>query len=336
MLPLSSAERGRPTRPKSSSATMSTIVIAALPVSEARPQRTRQLCAPRARLLWAHIALAAVHTSLAICTLALTKNWNLAAPVFSIAIDLNYTMDHDSNIKSLEAEVASGTIGSMEEVFDARLTPLDNGLPITWLTFAFFAITAFFHLGNGILWYRYYLFLVYIKFNWLRWLEYAITAPLMWLVVAQAFAFVEVTQLVLSTAMIAITMASGITVDWVARPEVCEDKWCAPLWVRLSFMIPGILLYGTAALTLVVSMITSVTGDLPGFVIPAVLVTLGLFESFAVVLIVQQCMRPSNWIYGETWYLILSLLSKAFLGITLLSNVLIYEDYACVFDAASC
>ena len=83
-------------------------------------------------------------------------------------------------------------------------------------------------------------------------------------------------------------------------------------------------------------MITSVTGDLPGFVIPAVLVTLGLFESFAVVLIVQQCMRPSNWIYGETWYLILSLLSKAFLGITLLSNVLIYEDYACVFDAASC
>ena len=116
---------------------MSTIVIAALPVSEARPQRTRQLCAPRARLLWAHIALAAVHTSLAICTLALTKNWNLAAPVFSIAIDLNYTMDHDSNIKSLEAEVASGTIGSMEEVFDARLTPLDNGLPITWLTFAF-------------------------------------------------------------------------------------------------------------------------------------------------------------------------------------------------------
>jgi uncharacterized membrane protein len=204
------------------------------------------------------------------------------------------------------------------------------------LTFFFFAITAFFHFGSGILWYQFYLKSLNNHFNWLRWFEYSITAPLMWLVIAQSFAFIEVTQLVLSTSMIAVTMASGITVDWIARPDLQSDKWTVPLLTRLAFLLPGILLYGSASLTLLISMITNIDGELPSYVIPVVIITLGLFECFAIVLIVQQLRPPSKWINGEYWYLGLSLVSKATLGITLIANVLIYEQYACIFDTKSC
>lgn len=329
MLPLSRAERGLPVRPAE-------IVTREISIATVEVRPTRRTRPSMACLLWSHVALAAVHAALAISTVALAKNTNLAVPVFHITLQLNYTLNHEENIARIEERVQDGSVNDMEDVFRTQLVPLKNGLPITWLTFAFFAITSFFHLGNGVLWYRYYTMLVCAKFNWLRWLEYSITAPLMWLVIAQAFAFVEVTQLVLSTALIAATMASGITVDWVARPSACADAWLASLWTRLGFMLPGILTYGTAALTLLITMTTSVQGDLPPFLVPTVIVTLGLFESFAIVLIVQQLMRPSWWIWGEAWYLALSLISKAFLGITLIANVLIYEEYACIFDTLSC
>ena len=84
------------------------------------------------------------------------------------------------------------------------LKPLARGLPIAWLRYHG-VLTALAHFVSK----RHHSFLKR-KCNPLRWIEYAVTASLMWLVLAQAFAFVEVNSLVLSTAMIALTMASGI------------------------------------------------------------------------------------------------------------------------------
>ena len=95
-------------------------------------------------------------------------------------------------------------------------------------------------------------------------------------------------------------------------------------------------MYGTASLTLCIALITGVDGTLPSFVVPTVLAQLALFESFAIVLIWQQYHPPCRWIYGEYAYQWLSLFSKALLGIVLIVNILVYEDYACVFDESSC
>ena len=279
--------------------------------------------------------LSIIHTTLAVVTLVFTKNLNLTVPVFSYKIAINYTLNHDNNIHQIRSKF-NGTSSRIEDVFQPKLMSLDSGLPIVWLTFSFFAITAFFHFGASILWHRYYLNSLKNKFNWLRWVEYSITAPLMWLVISQSFAFIEVTQLVLSTCMIAITMTTGVIVDYIARPDPCCDRWVLPLYTRLVFLLPGIVLYGCAALTLLVSLATNIDGELPTFVIPIVLVILALFECFAIVLITQQIRPPSKWIVGEYWYLALSLISKATLGITLIANVLIYEDYACIFDTNLC
>ena len=284
------------------------------------------------KILNLNIILAGIHTILAIITLILSNNWNMRAPIFHFRVFVNYTSDHDANIQHIVEKVKNENISKIEELFSPELISFEYGLPITWLTFSFFAITAFFHFGAGILWYKYYLNNLKQKFNWLRWFEYSITAPLMWLVIAQSFAFIEITQLVLSTSMISITMATGVIVDWIARPDSYTDSWTLPLFTRLIFLGPGLFLYASASLTLLISMIHNIQGDLPPFIIPLVIITLALFESFAIVLIMQQCRPPSKWIDGEYWYLALSLISKATLGITLIANVLVYEQYTCIFS----
>ena len=278
-----------------------------------------------------------LHTCLAVATVAVTQDMNLAAPVFRMTVDVqDYTMDHAANVAILEERVANGSLATMHDAFQVALEPLPSGLPIAWLTLWFFLLTAASHFGAAFVYPTLYVSFLKNKRNPLRWIEYAITASLMWLVLAHAFAFVDVNALVLSTAMIATTMASGWHCECVARPHPHDDAWTLPLATRLVPLVPGIVLYGTAALTLCISMWTGVEGELPAFVVPTVLVTLGLFESFVIVILWQQCHPPSKWILGEDAFQTLSLVSKALLGIVLMVNVLAYEDYACVFAPSSC
>lgn len=283
-----------------------------------------------------NVAMALLHTCLAGVTLAFTKDPNIDAPVFRVSINLTYTTDHSTNIEQVREDFSNGTVASLTDLFGIDIVPLSQGLPIAWLTFCFFTITALAHAGAGLIYPETYLGFLRRKCNPLRWIEYSITATLMWLILAQAFALVEANSLILSAAMIATTMASGMQCEYVARPRPNEDAWAVPLSERLAFLIPGSVLYGTAAATLCTSMITNVIGSLPSFVLPTIIVQLFLFASFAGVVVWQQCHPPSRWIYGEYAFQSLSLVSKAVLGIVLIVNILLYEDYACIFDSASC
>ena len=281
-----------------------------------------------ARLMRLNNFMAVIHASLAIATVVITRNFDLRAPVFRIAIELNYTLDHARKIESLRSSNAS-------ELFRVRMEPLVSGLPIAQLTLAFFVVTALAHLGASSVYPRLYYSFIQRKCNPLRWIEYSVTASLMWLVIAQAFAFVDVNSLTLSTAMIALTMASGLQCEYVARP-VDSSTWSVPLLHRLMFLLPGTFLYGTASVTLCIALLGGVRGSLPDFILPTVLGQLALFESFAAVILWQQCHPPSLWVYGEYANQWLSLFSKALLGLMLIVNVFIYEEYECVLNDASC
>lgn len=280
------------------------------------------------RLRRLNLFMASVHTVLAVVTVVGTRNFDLSAPVFRVAIELNYTLSHTENIEILKKYNASN-------LFEVNMEPLSSGLPIAWLTLSFFVVTALAHLGAAVVYPRLYYSFIQCKCNPLRWIEYSVTASLMWLVLAQAFAFVDVNSLTLSTAMIALTMASGLQCEYVARP-VDSSTWSVPLSHRLLFLLPGTLLYATASVTLCITLFVGVDGPLPDFVVPIVLAQLALFESFAAVILWQQCHPPSMWIYGEYANQWLSLFSKALLGIVLIANVLIYEEYECVLDDTAC
>lgn len=283
----------------------------------------------------ANAVLSVLHSALAIATGLSTKNPDLRAPVFRIAIGLNFTMEHEAALEEISKRVNASELTGLDDLFGAHVEPV-NGLPIASLAISFFAVTALFHAGAATLWARPYRDWLARKANPLRWIEYAITAPLMWLILAQAFGLVSRASLTLSAAMIAVTMASGMQTEFVARPAADGvDAWSQPLFVRLAFMAPGALLFGAAA-AVVVASLGNIQGDLPSFIVPVVVAQLLLFSSFAGVLAWQQCHPPSMWIYGEYAFQALSLVSKAVLGIVLIVNVLIYEQYACIFDDASC
>jgi hypothetical protein len=272
--------------------------------------------------------MACLHGLLAIVTVTSTRNMNLQAPVFQTVLYLNYTTDHSKNIEQLKQSNAT----SLWDVYDVRLEPLSAGMPIAWLTFAFFAVTCAAHFGASVVYPSLYFSLLERKCNPLRWVEYAITASIMWLILAQAFAFVEMNALVLSTTMTAVTIASGAQCEFVARPHPEKDCWAIPLVYRLLFMLPGIVLFTSASIMLCIALFAGVRGDLPSFLLPVVLFQLAVFESFASVLFWQQLNPPSRWIYGEYAYQALSLLSKAVLGIVLIVNLLIFDEYVCVFE----
>ena len=287
----------------------------------------------RYRLKRLNLTMSILHATLAVVTLVTPKRLSLDAPVFRFTIDLNYTIDHSENIASISA---NEDITSVVDAFGVKLKALDSGLPLVWLTFCFFTLTSFFHFFVSVLIPKTYFFCLDHKCNPFRWIEYSITASLMWLIFAHMFAFVDLNSLILSTTMICVTMFSGIQCEFVARPDVEKDDWTLPLITRLAFLLPGLVLYGTPAILLCISLLTNINGTLPAFVIPSVISLLGLYESFAIVFIWQQCNPPSRWIYGEYAYQVLSLMSKALLGLVLIFNIFIYEDYACIFESEFC
>ena len=291
--------------------------------------------APHMRRLRAcNVAMGAVHLGLLVATVASAADLRLQAPLYRLEYHFNFTMDQRTAVADLERRVRATNL-TMAEHLGVRASEA-GGLPIGVLTVAFFGVTAACHFGAASAWRRPYEAFLLEQRNPLRWAEYAVTAPLMWLILAQAFGLMDPVGLALSATAISVTMWSGYQTEWVARPNPTRDEWMLPLRERLSFMIPGSLLFTAAVVTLLVTLLTNIRATLPSFIVPVVLVQFALFDSFAGVLLWQQCMPPSRWIYGEYAYQALSLISKAVLGIVLIMNVLIYSDYLCVFDDADC
>ena len=283
--------------------------------------------------IW-NVMMGCVHFGLFLVTLLSTNNILLQAPLYRITFGLNYTLDYEEAANDLRLQVEKNNL-TMTEHFRLNVEGA-GGLSIGVLTLLFFGITSFFHFGAAFFWNGYYNMFMSMKMNPIRWFEYAITAPMMWIILAQTFGFIDVASLALSTVMIVVTMFSGFQTELISRPSLVSDEWVFSLYRRLSFMIPGAILFTSAVIVLIFTMLTTVKSELPSFVIPIVLVQFLLFDSFAGVLLWQQCSRPSRWIYGEYAFQFLSLFSKALLGIVLIFNVLIYEEYICVFDNEQC
>ena len=93
--------------------------------------------------------------------------------------------------------------------------------------------------------------------------------------------------------------------QYVARP-LNDLSWEAPLCTGWRFFA-GYSFVWHSVVMLCFALATSINGKLPSFVIPVVLAQIAIFESFAIMLIWQQCNPPRRWIYGEYAYQWLSL-----------------------------
>ena len=261
--------------------------------------------------------MGAVHAALTVVTL-LVGNRSLHLTIYA---------------NNLEFARRNATVDPTGPAFTLTPTPVPFAhLPLTWLTAAFFACSAIAHLGNATLWRAFYERELCRCRVPTRWIEYFVSAPIMFLLIAVGVGIRDYTLLIALAGLIATTMPFGHWCETIADPR-SPDAWGAPLRTRLLPYAIGHVPQLTAwAVVLLNFYDESGYSDRAPWFVPLVLwLELALFGSFGAVLLWQQCQHPVLYYRGELAYQALSLASKAVLGGLMLANVLVLGSYDDIF-----
>jgi hypothetical protein len=263
-------------------------------------------------------AMSMFHTALAVTTL-LVGNPGLWVPVYATRL----------NFDAPTADRGFRLVPVYEEF---------GALPLTRTAALFFACSAVAHAGNAWLWRGFYLRRLGQAQSPMRWLEYFFSAPIMILSIAYAAGVRSHVELLQGYALVATTITFGWLNEVISRPRASterafDDAWALPLLPRLQAHLLGYVPQLAAWYGVVFTFLRSATGDgavcggPPAFVYYIVLGEALLFFSFGVPQLYQALARPSRYVVGEYVYQVLSLLAKGLLGLTLLVNVLVYDQY---------
>jgi len=265
---------------------------------------------PRQLLRVSNFSMALFHAALTTLTLAL-GNLDLTVPLYRS-----------------ELFVTSNT-STPVEIYPILV---EDSLPLafTWLTASFFAITCAAHLLNATLLQKVYLDQLSQCKPPFRWIEYALSAPIMMVLIAYALGVRDRSLLFAIGTLVATTMSFGWWVEVSARPT-SQDEWCAPLWERLLPWAFGHVPQLAAWIIVILQLYDGVKciSCVPWFVFVILWVELVLFFSFGAATLVSQCQPPKRYYQGELLFQALSLVSKGLLGGLLIANVLMrsrYED----------
>lgn len=203
----------------------------------------------------------------------------------------------------------------LEEVMD---------FPLFALLLAFSSITAVAHFLQLVRFER-YLAEIRACTAPLRWIEYAFTAPVMAVLIAQLCFLLDVWLQLAIAVLTTTTMFFGHLTELIARPD--GGKWK----VGLERYVPHVLGYVPQAFvwTLIVYTFLDTTerfnadptsGRVPDFVAYIVYGEVALFWSFGFVQAVILALPPTYYWTGEVAYIVLSLTSKFFLSAICLAN----------------
>tara|TARA_B110000046_G_scaffold182101_1_gene215448 strand:- start:709 stop:1638 length:930 start_codon:yes stop_codon:yes gene_type:complete len=292
--------------------TARTVSLDAAPAASTRPP----VVPVPARLLtrW-NAAMALFHATLAVTTLALGK-WELRVPVYKTGLDFVERQPPSVGWDLIPVYVEAGS------------------LPFTLLVALFFALTGLAHLLNATLWRAWYLHELARCRTPTRWLEYAVTAGLMMLLIAYTLGLRERALLACVAVLVSVTMPFGYWVEVVSRPA-SPDAWAQPLTYRLFpwFLgnVPQATAWGVVVLQFYTSALTA-SDRAPAFVHAILWSELLLFFSFGFVSLGTQLAPPRRFYQGELAFQVLSLGSKGLLGGLLLANVLMRSRFEEIFE----
>lgn len=201
-------------------------------------------------------------------------------------------------------------------------------LPISVLTSLFFFLSFLFHSLNATLLREFYEEQLSFCRTPTRWLEYSLSAPTMFVVIAYSLGVRSIELLVAVLFLTMITMPFGLWTEENARPR-SPSEWERPFWFRIYPWLLGHIPQ-IGAWTVVLTSFYGGVEDMsrvPWFVHLILWGELVLFWSFGVASFVSQLGPPRMFYRGELLFQFLSLVSKGFLGILLLSNVLMLSRF---------
>ena len=289
-----------------------------------------------------NLVMCLFHTALVVVTLVL-GNLALSVPVYNLSYDLDVTTNNSTE--------ATGDGG--DESRGWKLIPKGGAvvmnLKFTWMTAAFFAISALFHFGNALVWRKWYLEGISKARCPSRWIEYTFSASLMSVLIAYGAGTNLLLVLVAIFFLTAVTMFFGHLTEVIARPEEATNRstWSHPWYYRLQAHFMGYVPQITAWFLIMYSFhkiaaeakttITTPDGEtktyqMPKFVYGIVWGEVFVFWSFGIIQLVVTLAPPRYYPYGELAYQIMSLASKGLLGLILIVNVLMLSEFEDAFD----
>lgn len=205
--------------------------------------------------------------------------------------------------------------GSTESLLKARY--------LVWAAALFLAITAGFHFAYANDWFGYRNGAV-SGFQYIRWIEYGITATIMAVIVAISSGVNKVNSIVLCAVLTAAIMATGFVFEWLTANK--QSKWITllPLAVGFGLLIWYCIIVYRAYQDRVKESITPV----PSWIKWIVIGTLVFFGCFGFVALLRWVTdnatsfykEAPSWLSGwnpiwfEYMYLVLSLTAKLYLG----------------------
>ena len=273
---------------------------------------------PKAALRRWNLAMAAFHTALAAAVLGL-GDLQLHVPVYNTPIAI--------------ATLANASVADAGWMQVPQTPTRVADLYYTQVASIFFLVSAVAHWGAALVWQRKYVHHLARARNPYRWVEYAVGAPVMLVLTAYLCGVLDAATLVSIAALTTTTMAFGHLHEELNRPASARS-WSLGLSTRLQAHLlgyaPQLVAWGITLARFFdnAGRSTKIDGQtlrMPDFVYAIVVGEFFVFFSFAVVQFAVTMRPPREYYKGEIAYMVLSLISKGFLGIMLLSNVLMLE-----------
>lgn len=202
-------------------------------------------------------------------------------------------------------------------------TPLNDpvtllNVSVAWGVAAFFGLSALFHfiVASPMFFGRYVAGLL-DRHNYFRWVEYSLSSSIMIVLIAQIIGITDV------AAIIAIfgVNASMILFGWLQEKYVQPGGGLLPFWFGcIAGIVPWIII-----VIFVIAPGSTSGNQTPGFVYGIVISLFILFNCFAIVQFLQY--KPvgkwSNYLRGETAYIVLSLVAKSALAWQIFAGTLV-------------
>jgi len=194
------------------------------------------------------------------------------------------------------------------------------GIPLAWATASFLLLSALFHFIIATVGFTKYSDELRHGRNRFRWVEYSLSASLMIVLISLVTGITDLAALI----AIAFVNASMILFGWIMEAVNLPDgrPWWTPFWFGC---IAGIAPWLAIVAYLVVNVNQEGAEQPPTFVYGIIASLFVFFNCFAVNQWLQY-RRVGKWrdyVFGETVYIVLSLVAKSVLAWQIFANTLI-------------
>lgn len=234
--------------------------------------------------------------------------FHLAQGIFMLAITNNFTLPVTTSY--LSYDISTQAIETVTEtIFNIQIGPMVA-------VFLFISAAAHFLLATVL--YGWYVRNLKKHMNMARWYEYALSSSLMIVVIAMLVGVYDLSSLILLFGINAAMIFFGLLME-VHNQTTAKTNWTAFIFGCVAGIIPWIVIF------LYFSSAIASTGEaIPKFVY-AILASIFIFFNIFAINMVLQYKKAGRWksyLYGESAYILLSLVAKSALAWQIFSGTL--------------